>query len=438
MIHAAFGESVQRLRTSWQAPRELSALWWSSSMLGVESPMLYRTLSLQASSQISRFQLGDLILLACGASSFMPCSGTLRDAASIRENVQVLATLQEEMLRRVVLFASDSGESNHHLSSEASAYFFRTVRVILWFSHFAGQLRNYFRTTACHMLKRSGQLMDLSQGAGLANALINHNARTETARDWACCQPLLVLDLPDRQVIHKPPNWEVYDQHTDMQLLSWLQVVMESGWQLMRDSKHQFGFLHRLDVPSSGLIVTAKSFEAYYDLRTQLAVGDVVREYAVLCHGWIPSSLHEIDSCVYWRPEELNTQATTAGQGKPSSTHLKARIHTMAGLAASSIASVMIRTGRRHQIRSHFSHVGYPTWSDGKYTPPITMYSDHDLSTRNCLHRYRVTFKDSGGKRREAAVALSPDLSAAWAELSPKVASRGAIHIWLVTNFPSA
>lgn len=38
-------------------------------------------------------------------------------------------------------------------------------------------------------------------------------------------------------------------------------------WGTMGD---QQGFLHRLDVPSSGLILAAKSFRSYYDLQAHL------------------------------------------------------------------------------------------------------------------------------------------------------------------------
>eukprot|EP00435_Cladocopium_sp_Y103_P053406 s256_g17.t1 len=51
------------------------------------------------------------------------------------------------------------------------------------------------------------------------------------------------------------------------------------------DVEHNYGFLHRLDVPSSGLILLARSYEAFYDLQLQLYSGLMVREYTVLCHG---------------------------------------------------------------------------------------------------------------------------------------------------------
>jgi len=35
---------------------------------------------------------------------------------------------------------------------------------------------------------------------------------------------------------------------------------------ILADEVHQHGYLHRLDLPSSGLVMTAKTYQAFYDL----------------------------------------------------------------------------------------------------------------------------------------------------------------------------
>lgn len=53
----------------------------------------------------------------------------------------------------------------------------------------------------------------------------------------------------------------------------------------LQDVRCKNGFLHRLDVPSSGLILVAKKYSAYFDLLLQLHRGDILRDYVVLLHG---------------------------------------------------------------------------------------------------------------------------------------------------------
>merc|ERR1712176_297505 len=111
--------------------------------------------------------------------------------------------------------------------------------------------------------------------------------------------PHVELDLVDRHVIHKPPGWEVdtADVGAARRLSQYLLSI--SSCPIARDATHGFGFLHRLDTPSSGLILTAKTYEAYYDLKLQLSIGDLVRDYVVLCHGVMPPSLAEVNERVY-------------------------------------------------------------------------------------------------------------------------------------------
>ena len=63
-----------------------------------------------------------------------------------------------------------------------------------------------------------------------------------------------------------PSCLEVYGGHVDRQLSDFVGAVF-GGNAIFRDPTHQRGFLHRLDVPSSGLVLVAKSFEAFYDLQ---------------------------------------------------------------------------------------------------------------------------------------------------------------------------
>ena len=71
-------------------------------------------------------------------------------------------------------------------------------------------------------------------------------------------------------------------------------------WAVALDPDHGFGFLHRLDVPASGLVLFAKTYKACYDLQLQLNVGGVTHDYVVLCHGWMSPEHWEITVRVYW------------------------------------------------------------------------------------------------------------------------------------------
>ena len=77
---------------------------------------------------------------------------------------------------------------------------------------------------------------------------------------------------------------------------------------------HNCGFLHRLDVPNSGLLLLSTSYRAYYELQLQLATGRLQRDYMVLAHG--VASLRDLRARVQRRGE----RSVAGGRGRPSHT----------------------------------------------------------------------------------------------------------------------
>jgi len=202
-------------------------------------------------------------------------------------------------------------------------------------------------------------------------------------------RPWIVLRLCGMLVIHKPPDWEVdgksrFDEDDicdgPLALSSWLRAALPKkscpvAWVPSLD----FGFLHRLDVPSSGLILCGSTITGLMMLRWQLDTYCIKREYLVFAHGLVPAEFREshanIDPA---SPDSRRTFATQA-TGKPAKTFLKApaALIVPTGNAAGSFAShefctaftIGIRTGRRHQIRAHLLDSGHPVLVDGKYAP---------------------------------------------------------------------
>lgn len=139
-------------------------------------------------------------------------------------------------------------------------------------------------------------------------------------------EPHALVNLPDRFVLYKPPDWEVHDQHLEdeRQLSTFLGASIPGRFvKLLQDPVRDRGFLHRLDVPSSGLITAARTYGAYYNLLAQLVAGIFAREYTVVCRGCMPrASTAILVPILYPKWHECSTASLFLG--KSSQTRIKA------------------------------------------------------------------------------------------------------------------
>ncbi|CAE6969760.1 unnamed protein product [Symbiodinium sp. KB8] len=103
---------------------------------------------------------------------------------------------------------------------------------------------------------------------------------TRTSETLAGPEPAL-LHMGSVVAVAKPAGWEVWGGHHPRQLWQHLQAVEGLRHGILRDAEHGHGFVHRLDVPGSGLVLFACGYEAYYDLKLQLALGQLERRYTV-------------------------------------------------------------------------------------------------------------------------------------------------------------
>ncbi|MEI6413949.1 MAG: 23S rRNA pseudouridine(1911/1915/1917) synthase RluD [Pseudomonadota bacterium] len=121
------------------------------------------------------------------------------------------------------------------------------------------------------------------------------------------------------------------------------------------------GIVHRLDKDTSGLLVVARTFEAHRSLVAQLQRHSLARHYlAVICGT--PVSGGQMEAPIGRHPRDRLRMAVVAN-GKPAVTHYR----ILKRFRGHCLVDIRLETGRTHQIRVHFSHVGYPLVGDPLY-----------------------------------------------------------------------
>lgn len=146
------------------------------------------------------------------------------------------------------------------------------------------------------------------------------------------------------------------------------------------------GIVHRLDVGTSGLMVVAKSDQAYSALKLAFKNREVEKTYHALVQGHLDPAKGTIDAPIDRHPKEDYRFAVVMG-GKESITHFE----VIEFYRAVSLVKVELETGRTHQIRVHFSALRHPLVGDFTYGADPTLASRLEM-TRPWLHALELSF----------------------------------------------
>jgi 23S rRNA pseudouridine1911/1915/1917 synthase len=183
---------------------------------------------------------------------------------------------------------------------------------------------------------------------------------------------LLVVDKPAGLVVHPAAG---HERGTLVHAL--LERGITGG-----DVPERPGIVHRLDRDTSGLLVVARSEEAYGRLRALVRARGLDRRYLALVRGKPRSRRGRIEAPIGRDRRDPLRQSLDTDTPREAVTHFEvARL-----LPEHALLSVRLETGRTHQIRVHLAAIELPVVGD-----PVYGVSDNELG-RQFLHANRLVF----------------------------------------------
>ena len=167
---------------------------------------------------------------------------------------------------------------------------------------------------------------------------------------------VMVINKPSGLVVH-PGNGN-YDNTLVNGLLYYTNNLSD-----INDGEIRPGIVHRLDKDTSGLMLVAKSNEAHQILADDFKNKRVYRKYIALLDGVLPEATATIDAPI--ARDKKHFQAFCVDKnGKNAVTHLQ----VIKKYKEYTLVSLVLDTGRTHQIRVHMAYIGYPVHNDPVYT----------------------------------------------------------------------
>ena len=201
-------------------------------------------------------------------------------------------------------------------------------------------------------------------------------------------EAVIVLNKPAGLLVHKDGN-RPGDTLVDWLLSHYpeLQGVGEEQTLPNGEVIDRPGIVHRLDRDTSGVIIVARTQEAYEALKEQFAERQVRKVYRAFVHGVIKGERGVID-------KPIGTSRGGSGPRSSKKPHGELRdalttYRVIERTPEATYIEVFPKTGRTHQIRVHMSSVQHPLIGDKLYAPRRPLLLGF---TRLALHAFSVTF----------------------------------------------
>ncbi|MDB4459113.1 RluA family pseudouridine synthase [bacterium] len=180
------------------------------------------------------------------------------------------------------------------------------------------------------------------------------------------------------------------------------------------------GIVHRLDRDTSGCIVSAKHDESHLGLTKQFADREVTKIYHAIACGSVRKKEGEIDAPIARHSNHRMCMVVPHdGGGKDARTSYK----VIKYLRETTLVEIKLHTGRTHQIRVHFKHIGFPLAGDDVYAKRqnkhLTEFTGYKAQ-RQMLHSHILGFTHPISKERIECTAPYPaDFIEAMERLAP-------------------
>lgn len=221
--------------------------------------------------------------------------------------------------------------------------------------------------------------------------------------------PLSILyEDDDLLVIDKPPGMTVYPApgHPDRTVMN---AVLTHCPEIARiDGSVRPGVVHRLDKDTSGVMVIARNKKAHLALAAQLKARTVLKRYLILVKGCPKPREGTIAAPIGRHPKDRKRMAVIEGGREARTSYRVVRV-----LGDYSLVEATLETGRTHQIRVHFSRMGWPVVGDSVYGVRVPWLE------RQFVHASRLGFRlPSSGQWVEFSAEMPCDLGDALKEFS--------------------
>jgi len=172
---------------------------------------------------------------------------------------------------------------------------------------------------------------------------------------------ILLVDKPVGLVVHED------DTNTADTLINRIQHYLFEKGEYIPENEASFApaLCNRIDRNTQGIVIAAKTAEALRVLNQKIKDRELNKYYLCIVHGHLNKPKATLTA--YLRKDSSANQVEVTDSPRPGSRTIVTKYRVLKEKNNLSLVEVDLITGRTHQIRAHFAHIGHPLLGDGKY-----------------------------------------------------------------------
>ncbi len=188
--------------------------------------------------------------------------------------------------------------------------------------------------------------------------------------------------------------------------------IGEVGFAQDGTSLERSGVVHRLDRETSGVLILAKTQEAFDHLKAQFHDHLIKKEYRTFVYGTMKEKWGTVERQIGRSTKDFRLRS--AQRGARGTLREAVTDWELIGQSAThAYLKITPKTGRTHQIRVHMKAIGKPIVHDDLYAPPELCSGENLGFTRLALHAYMLKIVHPNGEEMTFLAPLPLDFEIA-------------------------
>lgn len=202
---------------------------------------------------------------------------------------------------------------------------------------------------------------------------------------------ILLIDKPAGLVVH-----EDNDNSIDTLINRVLSYLYQKG-EYVPERENSFvpALVNRIDRNTSGIVIAAKNAEALRILNQKVRDREIQKLYLCEVIGTPKPEAATLTAYLKKLPDE--NRVIISDKKKDGFLTIKTKYRVADTNGELSLVEVDLLTGRTHQIRAHFAHIGHPLLGDGKYGENAVNKRYHAKTQALCSFKLIFRFTTDAG-----------------------------------------